>query len=155
MTGQNLDHRMDMIWHDTPTQEPIAFNVEVQEGVLDRLRDSRISQVAFACTTVQHGGETFLPFRLTLLSRKCCQLPFAPIEELARQRIDKAERNRLDTPWLIEVRKVAAASPWSRPRSTPLVARSLRESRFQLGLLHCSSHVDPKDNTKRRCLSGA
>ena len=34
-----LDHDMDVIWHDAPTEHAIALTVEVQHGMLDQLRD--------------------------------------------------------------------------------------------------------------------
>ncbi|GEP61939.1 hypothetical protein [Reyranella soli] len=34
-----LDHDMDVIWHDVPTEHAIAFTVEVQDDILDQLGD--------------------------------------------------------------------------------------------------------------------
>ena len=41
MALQQLNHGMDMVWHDAPRQQAVALAIEMQEGVLDQGRDVR------------------------------------------------------------------------------------------------------------------
>jgi len=42
-----------MIWHQAPSQQPIAFAVEVQEGILHQRRDVGVSQPALSETVIE------------------------------------------------------------------------------------------------------
>jgi hypothetical protein len=62
---ERLDHGMDVVWHDTPTQQVVPFGVEVKQRVLDHRGNSGITQVTLADATIQHLADTLLLLDLT------------------------------------------------------------------------------------------
>ncbi len=93
---------MDVVRHHHPREQVITIAVEVQQGVLNQLRDSFIPQMAGTCSGIK------VLFLLLAQLRPMLQFRVPSCDDIGGHRIGKAESDHLDAVRVVEVRQIAA-----------------------------------------------
>jgi len=98
---------MNMVWHDNPRKQLVFQTVVMPEIFLDQIRNARITQMAFAATSVKVRFNLAL-FFLVIFQRKK-RFPLSP--SCGRQSIRQPVGDELPAPRRVKVRKLFGDIP--------------------------------------------
>ena len=111
---------MHMVRHDDPSQKPVAFRIEVKQGVLDHGCNLWLFQYAAAMTGVNPLFDTVPTLKIPLRCGHKTQRDLDIFKYRFRQTVRQMNRYMLGGIFPVEVRKVPAAVPLPVPVHVPL-----------------------------------
>jgi hypothetical protein len=98
---------MDMIGHHNPRPQIVSFAVIKSDGPIHETADAHVTQVAFPAAFIQVSFNLLAPLSVIFQLQQCFSFRAEVSEEAVRQ----MERNKLNQPRLITVRKITALMP--------------------------------------------
>ncbi len=115
-----FNHNMHMIWHNTPSEEPIALTIKIQKSVFHHCGNTLVAQPARAVSLVQSLADALFTFCLLSLVRQMCQLYRPSLKNVPGQRVGESEGDELHEFGVVNVRQIATMKPlfWTRPART-------------------------------------
>ena len=97
-----------MVRHHHPSDETVAFAVEMQQRVLDDAGDALVAQQAFAVAGVEVVCDAALEFGLPFAFGQMCEFISPVRDHLGGHRVSESESDPLHQPRPVEMRQVVA-----------------------------------------------